>query len=130
VLFTAGPLIVTEEGLTDASVKTLRILCMITGARLLTATTPVESLVRAFGWFLKPLQHAGIPVNDFVSTMGLTLQSLPALRDQMINNGREIMKRDNVSGFWNRVRVIAGLLMPLFVQSLQTPERIFRNTKK
>lgn len=130
VLCTAGPLIVTSEGLTDASVKTIKILFMIAGAKLMTGTTSVESLARAFGRLLKPLQHAGIPVNEFISTMGLTLKSLPVIREQFLTMYRVRMQQGTIRGFRNRARVVSAFLMPLFVKSIQTPEQFFEKKKK
>lgn len=130
VLCTAGPLVVTSEGLTDASVKTIRILFMIAGAKLMTGTTSVESLARAFGRLLKPLQHAGIPVNEFISTMGLTLKSLPVIREQFLTMYRVRMQQGTIRGFRNRARVVSAFLMPLFVKSIQTPEQFFEKKKK
>jgi energy-coupling factor transport system permease protein len=130
VLCTAGPLIVTSEGLTDASVKTIKILFMIAGAKLMTGTTSVESLARAFGRLLKPLQHAGIPVNEFISTMGLTLKSLPVIREQFLTMYRVRMQQGSIRGFRNRARVVSAFLMPLFVKSIQTPEQFFEKKKK
>lgn len=130
VLCTAGPLIITAEGLTDASVKTMRILFMIAGAKLLTGTTSVESLARAFGRVLSPLQHAGIPVNEFISTMGLTLKSLPVLKEQFLTMYRERMQQGTIRGFRNRARVVSAFLMPLFVKSIQTPEQFFEEKQK
>ena len=130
VLCTAGPFIITSEGLTDASVKTIRILFMIAGAKLMTGTTSVESLARAFGRLLKPLQHAGIPVNEFISTMGLTLKSLPVIREQFLTMYRVRMQQGTIRGFRNRARVVSAFLMPLFVKSIQTPEQFFEKKKK
>jgi len=130
VLCTAGPLVVTSEGLTDASVKTIRILFMIAGAKLMTGTMSVESLARAFGRLLKPLQHAGIPVNEFISTMGLTLKSLPVIREQFLTMYRVRMQQGTIRGFRNRARVVSAFLMPLFVKSIQTPEQFFEKKKK
>jgi energy-coupling factor transport system permease protein len=130
VLYTAGPLLVTAEGLTDASIKTMRILFMIAGAKLLTGTTSVESLTRAFGRVLKPLQHVGIPVNEFVSTMGLTLKSIPVLKEQFLTMYREKMQQGTIHGFVNRARIVSAFLLPLFVKSIQTPEQFFEKTKK
>jgi len=130
VLYTAGPLIVTAEGLTDASIKTMRILFMIAGAKLLTGTTSVESLTRAFGRVLKPLQHAGIPVNEFISTMGLTLKSIPVLKEQFLTMYRERVQQGTIHGFVNRARIVSAFLLPLFVKSIQTPEQFFEENKK
>ena len=125
VIFTAGPLIFTAEGLTDASVKTARILFMIAGAKLLTGTTSVESLTRALGSLLKPLQHAGIPVNEFLSTMGLTIKSLPVLKEQFLSMYRERLQQGNIRGFRYRAKIMSAFLLPLFVKSIQAPEQFF-----
>jgi energy-coupling factor transport system permease protein len=130
VLYAAGPLIITAEGLTDASVKTLRMVCLIGGARILTASTSVGGLNRAFAWVLKPLQHVGIPVNEFVSIMGMTMQSLPALKNQFIAMYGERMRHERAGGFWNSARVVVALITPLFVRCLQSPEEVFCESRK
>ncbi len=59
---------------------------MIAGAKILTATTTTESLINAFGKILKPLERLGVPVNEFFSTMGLSIRSLPRIKDQIGEN--------------------------------------------
>lgn len=130
VIFTVGPLIITAEGLTDASLKTMRILFMIAGAKLLTGTSSVESLARAIGRLLKPLQHAGIPVNEFLSTMGLTIKSLPVLKEQFLSAYRERMQQGNIRGFRYRAKIMSAFLLPLFVKSIQAPEQFFEEKQK
>ena len=103
---------------------------MIAGAKLLTGTTSVESLAGAFGRLLKPLQHAGIPVNEFISTMGLTLKSLPVLKEQFLTMYRERMQQGTIRGFRKRAKVVSAFLIPLFVKSIQTPEEFFEKKKK
>jgi energy-coupling factor transport system permease protein len=130
VIFSPGPLLITVEGLTDAWVKTMGIFCMIAGARLLTALSSIEELIRAFSWLLRPLQHIGVPVDDFVSTMGLTLQSLPALKEQFMAMYGEKMKTERKAGFWNAARVLSSLIAPLFVRCLRSPEEFFVDLRR
>ena len=129
VLFVAGPFLVTDAGLTDASIKTMRLVLMIGGAKLLTGTTRIASLTAALAQLLAPLQRAGVPVNEFVSTMGLTMQSLPALREQFLSIYRESILRQDVRGFWNRARIILGFLLPLFVMSMNAPEEVLKQNE-
>ena len=122
ILYQAGPLFVTEEGLAAALLRTIRIFCMIAGAKILTATTGIEPLINAFAKLLKPLERLGVPVGEFFSTMGLTMKSLPRLKEQVVREYRTTVKDRKITGFRDRAKVISSFLMPLFVKSIQSPE--------
>jgi len=130
ILYSKGPLVITEEGLNIASLRTMRIFFMIAGAKILTATTQIDLLIGAIGKLLKPLERLGIPVVDFFSTMGLTMKSLPKIKDQIAETYKEKVKGGDVKGFWNRVKVISFFLMPLFIKSIQSPEIFFEDERK
>ena len=127
ILLKMGSFMVTEEGLSIASLRTSRVFFMIAGAKILTATTTTESLIEAFGKILNPLERLGIPVNEFSSTMGLAVKSLPRIKDQITRTYREKIENGDAEGFWNRTMVISQFLIPLFVKSIQTPERYFED---
>ncbi len=130
ILYSKGPLVITEEGLNIASLRTMRIFFMIAGAKILTATTQIESLIGAIGKILKPLERLGIPVIDFFSIMGLTMKSLPRIKDQIAESYKEKVRGEDVKGFCNRVKVISFFLMPLFIKSIQSPEIFFEDERK
>lgn len=130
ILYSAGPLFITEEGLNIAVIRTMRVFFMIAGARIITATTQIESLIGAFGKILKPLERLGIPVVEFFSTMGLTMKSLPKLKDQIAANYREKVKEGNIKGFWNRAKVVSMFLVPLMIKSIQSPEIFFEQDSR
>ena len=130
ILYSAGPLFITEEGLNIAVIRTMRVFLMIAGARIITATTQIESLIGAFGKILKPLERLGIPVVEFFSTMGLTMKSLPKLKDQIAANYREKVKEGNIKGFWNRAKVVSMFLVPLMIKSIQSPEIFFEQDSR
>ena len=130
ILYIAGPVIVTEEGLHLSLIRTMRVFFMIAGAKILVATTQIELLIGAFGKLLKPLERLGIPVVEFFSKMGLTMKSLPKLKEQLAEMYRERIKEDNIRGFWARARVVSMLLLPLFVKSIQSPESYFEKDKR
>ena len=130
ILYSAGPLFITEEGLNIAVIRTMRVFLMIAGARIITATTQIESLIGAFGKILKPLERLGIPVVEFFSTMGLSMKSLPKLKDQIAANYREKVKEGNIKGFWNRAKVVSMFLVPLMIKSIQSPEIFFEQDSR
>lgn len=130
ILYSKGHLVITEEGLNIASLRTMRIFFMIAGAKILTATTQIELLIGAIGKILKPLERLGIPVIDFFSIMGLTMKSLPRIKDQIAETYKEKVRGEDVKGFWNRVKVISFFLMPLFIKSIQSPEIFFEDERK
>ena len=130
ILYNAGPLFITEEGFNIAVIRTMRVFFMIAGAKIITATTQIESLIGAFGKILKPLERLGIPVVEFFSTMGLTMKSLPKLKDQIAANYREKVKEGNIKGFWNRAKVVSMFLVPLMIKSIQSPEIFFEQDSR
>ncbi len=121
-----GPLIITDEGLNIAFIRTMRLLLMITGAKILTATTTPDSLANALGTFLRPLRRLKIPIDDLLQIIGFTLKSLPRLKEEIVGSYREKISRENISGFPDRVRVISRQLVPIFVMCMQVPERYFQ----
>ncbi len=127
ILYYAGPLVITQEGLNAASIRTLRVFFMIAGAKILTATTKVELLVGALGKMLNPLERLGIPVREFFSMMGLTMKTLPKLKEHITVAYKEKVRDGNITGFWNRAKVISLFLVPLFVKSMQSPEVFFED---
>jgi energy-coupling factor transport system permease protein len=127
ILFGSGPFVVTAEGLDVASVRTLRVFFMIAGAKILTSTTPVGLLIDGLERIFRPLERVGVPVHEFFSAMGLTMRSLPALREQMVKEYREKVKKENARGFLNRARAVSMFLIPLFVRSMQSPESFFED---
>ncbi len=125
IVYGTGSLVITEEGLNIAAIRTMRVFFMIAGAKILTATTGIELLVNAFGKILRPLERLGMPVNEFISTMGLTMKSLPLLKKQILETYGEQIKDRNITGFWKRAKAISIFLVPLFLKTIQSPEVFF-----
>lgn len=130
ILYKAGPVFITEEGLTAAATRAARVFFMIFGAKMLTSTTDIEALAGAMGKILKPLERLGVPIKEFFSTMGLAMKSLPVLKEQIMNSYKEKIRDDKISGFGNRVKVVIAFLIPLFLKTMQKPEKYFINEKK
>lgn len=129
IVWSIGPFIITAEGLEIAALRTLRILFMIAGAKILIASTSSDDLIGALGRLFRPLEKIGLPVRDFVHTMGLTLKCFPQLKKMVVQIYSEKKEREALNGFWNKVKVIALFLLPLFVRSVQSPEIFFEDSE-
>ncbi len=124
-MFTSGPVVITEEGLVIASIRTLRLFFMIAGVKILMAFTKTEDLVKALGRLLSPLEKLRLPVKDFFHTMGLTMRCFPVLKNMASETYREKMKKEDIGGFWDRAKMVSMFLIPMFIKSIQSPENFF-----
>lgn len=125
IVFSTGPVFITEEGLNIAAIRTLRVLYMIAGAKILIATSKTEEIIHGLWRLLGPFERLGLPVKDYFHTMGLTLKCFPVLKDLLYENYREQVTSANINGIWNRARVVSMFLLPMFVESIQNPEKFF-----
>lgn len=125
IVFSHGFLSVTDEGVQLAGIRTLRVFSMIFGAKLLTTVLSVDQLILSLESILRPLEKIGVPVKDFFSVMGLTLKAFPALMTYLLRTYREETKGNRVQGFRKRIGHMAAFLMPVFVQSIRSPEIFF-----
>ncbi|MDP1759228.1 MAG: energy-coupling factor transporter transmembrane component T [Thermodesulfovibrionales bacterium] len=130
ILYNLGPIVITAEGMHIAAIRTLRIFFMVAGAKILTASTPLDVLVAGLGNILKPLEKTGLPLNDFFETMGLTLKCFPKLKDYLAENYRNHKNKEENSGFLGNARVISLFLLPMFAQSIQSPEMFFQEREE
>jgi energy-coupling factor transport system permease protein len=129
ILFSVGSVVITDEAIHIAALKSLRVLFMIMGAKILMASTKPDDIVHALGRLLYPLEKIGIPVKDFFHTMGLTIKCFPVLKNMAMETYRENVKTADLKGFWDRARLVSVFLLPLFVKSIQYPEVFFEKNE-
>ncbi len=122
IIYSIGPLSISYEGLDRASILSLRVLIMILGAKLLTATTPIQDIIDALGKFLLPLERLRIPAREFVLIMGLTIKYLPRIYKESEELYRDAIKDYRPDGIVARLSFSAGLLSELFIKSLLKAE--------
>ncbi len=125
IIFSAGAVFITEEGLNIAAIRTLRIFFMIAGAKILIAASKIEDIIHGLWRLLSPFERLGLPVKDFFFTTGLTLKCFPILKSMLYENYQEHVKSANIKGVWNRARVVSLFLLPMFAESIQSPEKFF-----
>jgi len=103
---------------------------MIFAAKVLTAVLSVDEMILSLEGILRPMEKLGLPVKDFFSVTGLTLQSFPPLMTYLLKEFRENMKNDGIRGVRQRMRHMVSFLMPVFVKSIQSPESFFEAEEK
>jgi energy-coupling factor transport system permease protein len=109
---------VTEEGIKKGGHLTIRILVLILGAKILTATTNPEDLVKAVHVILGPLGKWK-PVRNLLATTTLTLRILPIIYSEAQLLYRENIQSSPDSTFAGKVRLSASLIIPLFEKSVK-----------
>jgi energy-coupling factor transport system permease protein len=129
IIFLTGPLFITDEGIATASVRTLRVMFMIGGAKILMASARAEEIVNAMGRLMGPFEKTGLPIKDFFHTMGLTLKCFPILKNMVMETYRENIRTVNISGFRARAKMISAFLLPMFVRNVRNPEAFFERQK-
>ena len=129
ILYNAGPVLITREGLLLACMRSARVFLMIGGVKFLMATTSNDALILAMSRLLSLFERAGVPVKDFFHTMGLTLQCFPILQDMLTTQYRKGSSGVNSGTIWNKARMLAMFLLPLFVESIKSPELFFQENE-
>ena len=126
VLCSAGPLLITREGIGLAVIRTARVFLMIGGVKFLMAATRRDELINAMSRLLGPFEKIGVPVKDFFQIMMLTLECFPRLQDAITAEyARNVAERASGS-LWSRAKRLAMFLLPLFEESIRFPELFFK----
>ena len=116
VLYDVIGLSITDEGLRRAGRLTLRLIILITGAKVLTASTRPEALLKNMSELLGPVGRIGF-VQELVYIMSLTLRLLPVIYNEAIELYKN-MRGPAVSGVADKIKLSAELLATLFERSL------------
>ncbi|HWR58426.1 MAG TPA: energy-coupling factor transporter transmembrane component T [Thermodesulfovibrionales bacterium] len=130
IIYSSGLLSVTDEGLFLAGVRTFRVFSMLYGAKILTGIISIDAMISAFENMLRPLERTGLPVRNFFSVTALTLKAFPVLMDYLGKTYREDAENNNIRGFRQRIRLMASLMMPVFVKTMRSPESFFETGEK
>ncbi|MBQ7455782.1 MAG: energy-coupling factor transporter transmembrane protein EcfT [Clostridia bacterium] len=130
LFFTAGDtalvsfwgITVTLEGLLTAIRFSLRLLFLVTGASVLTLTTPPVMLTDGLERLLSPLRRIGFPAHELAMMMSIALRFIPTLLEEADKIMKAQMARgaDFESGnLLQRARAMVPLLVPLFVSAFR-----------
>lgn len=122
VLVAAGPLKVTESGLTAAVYMALRLIFLIMGSSLMTFTTTPNSLTDALEKMLWPLTYVKVPVHAIAMMMSIALRFIPILLEETdkIMKAQIARGADLESGnLIQKVKAMVPIFVPLFVSAFR-----------
>lgn len=126
IIYKTGYFYITEEGFNTALIRTLRILFMIAGVKILTATTESTVLIKAVERLLSPLEKIGVPVKGFFQITVLTYKSIPVIKDNIYSLYNESRKSGVESNIYSKIQNLAIILLNFFISSIKSPEKFFK----
>ena len=120
-----GSLQITDTGIINSFVMTIRLVYLILGTSLMTLTTTPNQLTDGLETALKPLNKINVPVHSIAMMMSIALRFIPIL----IEETDKIMKAQMARGadFENgnliqKAKAMVPLLVPLFVSAFRRAE--------
>lgn len=120
-----GSLQITDTGIINSVLMTIRLVYLIIGTSLMTLTTTPNQLTDGLETALKPLNKINVPVHSIAMMMSIALRFIPIL----IEETDKIMKAQMARGadFENgnliqKAKAMVPLLVPLFVSAFRRAE--------
>lgn len=120
-------LTITREGVQLAVLMSIRIVCLIAGASMLTYTTSPIALTDAIERLLKPLKAVRFPVHEMAMMMTIALRFIPTLIEETdkIMSAQKARGADMESGgLMKRAKALIPILIPLFVSAFRRAEEL------
>lgn len=126
VLWAAGLITVTTDGVTFAGESVLRFTCMVLGTSSLMFTTSPEALTAGIAGVLAPLRRVGVKVDNAVLALSLTMQFIPVVSDEFERarraHGARAEREDE--GLVKRLRAWGAVFSPVFANALQHADEL------
>ena len=120
-----GTLQITDVGIINSVLMTIRLIYLILGTSLMTLTTTPNQLTDGLETALKPLNKINVPVHSIAMMMSIALRFIPIL----IEETDKIMKAQMARGadfekgnLLQRAKNMVPLLVPLFVSAFRRAE--------
>lgn len=120
-----GSLQITDAGITNSVMMTIRLVYLILGTSLMTLTTTPNQLTDGLETALKPLNRINVPVHSIAMMMSIALRFIPIL----IEETDKIMKAQMARGadfekgnLLEKAKNMVPLLVPLFVSAFRRAE--------
>jgi energy-coupling factor transport system permease protein len=127
IIFQAGFIKITEEGLHQAGFMAIRLILLIMGTSLLTLTTSPIILTDGIEALLKPFKRFGLPAHELAMMMTIALRFIPTLMEETekIMKAQKSRGADFESGnLINRAKNLVPLLVPLFISAFRRADEL------
>lgn len=118
---------ITDTGLRQAVLMSIRIVCLIVGASMLTYTTSPIALTDAIERIFKPLKYIKFPVHEMAMMMTIALRFIPTLLEETdkIMSAQKARGADlETGGLTKRAKALIPILIPLFVSAFRRAEEL------
>lgn len=122
VLFRAGFIRITREGLRLAAFMGIRMILLIMGSSIMTFTTTPNQLTDGLESLLGPLKKLGVPVHEIAMMMSIALRFIPILLEETdkIMKAQQARCADFESGgMVSKAKSLVPILVPLFVSAFR-----------
>ncbi len=122
ILFQAGFLKITDQGLRTAVFMAVRLVFLIMGASIMTFTTTPNALTDGIEKLLHPLNKIKVPVHEVAMMMSIALRFIPILLEETdkIMKAQIARGADFESGnIIQRAKSMIPILVPLFVSAFR-----------
>lgn len=122
VLYKAGFLKITKEGIYSAFFMGIRLTYLVVGASLMTLTTTPNDLTDGLESILSPLKKIKIPVHEIAMMMSIALRFIPILMEETdrITKAQKARGADFDSGnLIKKAKAMVPLLVPLFISAFR-----------
>lgn len=132
-LYTGTPLVsfwvftITKEGLYQAVIMSIRIICLIAGTGLLTYTTSPIALTDAIERLLSPLARFRFPAHELAMMMTIALRFIPTLieeTDKIMSAQKARGAELDSGGLVKRVKALIPVLIPLFLSAFRRADEL------
>jgi len=127
IIFEAGFIKITEEGLKQAGFMAIRLTLLIMGTSLLTLTTSPIILTDGIESLLNPFKRFGLPAHELAMMMTIALRFIPTLMEETekIMKAQKSRGADFESGnIINRAKNLVPLLVPLFISAFRRADEL------
>lgn len=118
---------ISSEGIRLAVVMSVRIVCLIFGASMLTYTTSPITLTDAIERLFKPLSYIKFPVHEMAMMMTIALRFIPTLIEETdkIMSAQKARGADlETGGIVKRAKALVPILIPLFVSAFRRADEL------
>lgn len=129
IFFTPGDVIwqwkaikITDTGLRNAVLMTIRMFYLIVGTSIMTLTTTPNQLTDGMEKQFAPLEKINVPVHDVAMMMSIALRFIPILTEETnkIMNAQKSRGADFETGnVFQRAKAMVPILVPLFVNAFR-----------
>ena len=113
---------ISEEGIRNGIIMTLRLVFLIAFSSLLTYTTSPIVLTDGIEALLMPFRRFGVPAHELAMMMTIALRFIPTLLEETdrIMKAQSSRGADFVNGnLWQRAKNMVPLLVPLFISAFR-----------